>query len=40
MEQGTPRISLWKEDALAALLFLVGMYVVPLLVFSLERVAP
>lgn len=31
-----PRISLWKEDALAALLFLLWMYGAPLLVFSLE----
>lgn len=38
--EGNPRISLWMEDALAAALFLIGMYVVPLMVFSLEKAAP
>lgn len=36
----TPRISLWKEDLLAALVLVLWMFVAPLLVLSLERAAP
>jgi hypothetical protein len=32
-----PRISLWKEDVLSALVFVLAMYGAPLLAFSLER---
>jgi hypothetical protein len=33
------KISLWKEDALAALLFLIAVLAAPLVVLVLERAA-